>query len=116
MDFFRMGGFPMFVIVVFGLIGVLNAARYAWAPGPGRVGYQVALGVAILLAGIGGVATDIIAVCVQVPAHPEWVAESGLAMVLVQGLGESLTPLVLATGVLMAQALLVALGLRRLGA
>jgi hypothetical protein len=50
----------------------------------------------------------------QVPAHPEWYAEQGLALVLLQGFGESLTPLVLACGVLIAQSLLVALGLRRL--
>jgi hypothetical protein len=115
MEFFRMGGFPLLVIVVFGAMGVVNAARFAWAPGPGRVGYQVALGAAVLLAGIGGVAIDLIAVSVQVPAHPEWIAESGLALLLLQGLGEALTPLVLACGVLIAQALLVALGLRRLG-
>ena len=109
-----MGGFPMFVIVVFGLMGVANAARFAWAPGPGRVAYQVALGLAVLFAGVGGVATDLIAVSVQVPAHPEWVAESGLMMLVLQGVGESLTPLVLATGALIAQSLLMALGLRRL--
>lgn len=116
MEWFRMGGFPMVVLAVFGLIGVINAARFAWAPGPGRLGYLVALGVTVLFAGVGGVATDLIAVSVQVPQHPEWVAESGLGMVVLQGVGESLTPLVLATGILMAQSLLVALGLRRLGA
>ncbi len=114
MEFFRMGGFPMLVITVFGLVGVVNAARFAWAPSPGRVPYQVAVGVSVLLAGMGGVAVDLIAVSVQVPAHPEWYAEQGLALVLLQGFGESLTPLVLACGVLIAQSLLVALGLRRL--
>lgn len=114
MEFFRMGGFPMLVIVVFGLLGVVNAARFAWAPGPGRVAYQVAIGVSVLFAGVGGVAIDLIAVAVQVPQHPEWIADAGLPLVLLQGLGEALTPLVLACGVLIAQALLVALGLRRL--
>lgn len=114
MEFFRLGGFPMLVIVVFGLLGVVQAARFAWAPGPGRVAYQVALGAAILFAGIGGVAVDLVAVATQVPAHPEWIAESGLGVLVLVGVGESLTPLVLASGVLIAQALLVALGLRRL--
>lgn len=116
MAFFAMGGFPMLVIVVFGLLGVINAARFAWAPGPGRVGYQVALGVAILFAGIGGMAVDLVTVSTQVPAHPEWIAESGLGLIVLVGVGESLTPLVLASGVIIAQALLVALGLRRLHA
>ncbi len=112
MEWFVMGGFPMVVIVVFGLVGIVNAARFAWAPSPGRVAYLTALGVA--LAGVGGMATDLIAVSVQVPAHPEWVAESGLGMIVLQGVGESLTPVVLASGMLIAQSLLVALGLRRL--
>lgn len=116
MAFFAAGGFPMVVIVVFGLLGVVNAARFAWAPGPGRVGYQVALGLAILFAGVGGMAIDLVTVATQVPAHPEWIAEAGLGLLVLQGVGESLTPVVLASGVLMAQALLVAAGLRRLHA
>lgn len=114
MEWFVMGGFPMIVIVVFGLVGIVNAARFAWAPSPGRVGYLTALGLAVALAGVGGMATDLIAVSVQVPAHPEWVAESGLGMIVLQGVGESLTPVVLASGMLIAQSLLVALGLRRM--
>ncbi|GDX79019.1 hypothetical protein LBMAG42_08300 [Deltaproteobacteria bacterium] len=115
MEWFAMGGFPMIVIVVFGLVGIVNAARFAWAPGPGRVGYLAALGVAVALAGVGGMAVDLIAVSVHVPEHPEWVAENGLGMIVLQGVGESLTPIVLASGLLIAQSLLVALGLRRLG-
>ncbi len=114
MVYFMMGGFPMMVILVFGLLGVVNAARFAWAPGPGRLGYLLALGAGVLFAGIGGVAVDLIAVAVNVPQHPEWIAESGLGLLVLQGVGEALTPLVFSTGMLMAQALLMALGLRRL--
>ena len=35
-------------------------------------------------------------------------------MIVLQGVGESLTPVVLACGAILAQSLLVALGLRRL--
>lgn len=116
MAFFLMGGFPMMVITVFGLLGVVNSARFAWAPGPGRVGYLLAIGAAVAFAGVGGMAVDLYTVAMQVPRHPEWVEEGGLVMVLLQGFGESLTPVVLASGVLMAQALLLALGLRRMSA
>jgi len=116
MSWFMMGGFPMFVIVIFGLLGVVNAARFAWAPSPGRIGYLVALGVAVVAAGVGGMAIDLVTVSVNVPAHPEWYADGSLPLVVLTGVGESLTPIVLATGVIVAQSLLVALGLRRLAA
>lgn len=116
MTWFMMGGFPMFVIVIFGLLGVVNAARFAWAPSPGRVAYLVAVAVAVAAAGVGGMAIDLVTVSTKVPEHPEWIAESGLGMIVLQGVGESLTPIVLASGMILAQSLLVALGLRRLAA
>ncbi len=114
LQFFMNGGFPMFVILVFGLVGAVSAARYAWAPGPGRLSYLGALAVVIGLAGATGFATDLMAVCTQVPNHPEWTEGSSLGMVLVEGLGESLSPVVFAGGFLLAHGLLVALGLKRL--
>lgn len=113
MTFFQAGGFPMFVIVVFGLLGVVNAARFAWAPSQGRVPYLVALGAAVLFAGVGGSAVDIMTVSVKVPANPEWAQSPDLGLILLVGLGESMAPTILAMGVLIAQSLLVALGLRR---
>lgn len=114
MQFFAMGGFPMFVIVVFGLLGVVNAARFAWAPGPGRVAYLVALGGAIFFAGLAGTATDLMTVAIKVPGNPEWAQSPDLPLIILTGIGESLAPVVLASGVLIAQTLLLALGLRRL--
>lgn len=113
MQFFLNGGFPMFVILVFGLIGAFSAGRYAWAPGPGRLPYLFALAGVIGLAGATGFATDLMAVCTQVPQHPEWYADSSLGAIVLQGLGESLSPVVFAGGFLLAHGLLVALGLRR---
>ena len=116
MEFFRMGGFPMFLILVFGAVGLVNAARFAWAPGPGRVPYQLALGVAILLAGLGGTATDLMTVAIRVPSTPEWAADPNVGLIVLTGFGESMAPTILALGALIAQSLLMALGLRRLGA
>ena len=108
------GGFPMWVIVVFGLLGVVNAGRFAWAPSPGRVRYLVAIGLAVLFAGVGGTATDIMAVCFHVPQNEEWAHSPDLHLILLQGLGESMAPIIFASGMLIAQAILAALGLRRL--
>lgn len=114
MDFIRMGGFPMIVILVFGALALVNAARFAWAPGPGRVPYQVALGVTILLAGLGGTATDLMTVALTVPQREEWANDPQVWLIVLTGFGESMAPTVLAAGALIAQSLLVALGLRRL--
>lgn len=113
MEFFQNGGFPMFVILVFGLLGAANAARYAWAPGPGRLPYLGALGGVIALAGFAGFAIDLMTVCTKVPANPEWAQSPDVGLILVQGFGESLSPVVFASGFLLAHGLLVALGLRR---
>ncbi len=115
MDFFRMGGFPMFLILVFGAVALVNAARFAWAPGPGRIPYQLALGAAILFAGLGGTAVDLMTVATRVPANPELAADPQVWLIVLMGFGESMAPTILATGALIGQALLVALGLRRLG-
>lgn len=115
MQFFINGGFPMFVILVFGLVGAVSAARYAWAPGPGRLPYLFALAGVIGLAGATGFATDLMAVCTQVPNHPEWLEGTTLGMIVLQGLGEALSPVVFAGGFMLAHGLLVALGLKRLG-
>lgn len=114
MQFFLNGGFPMWVIMVFGLLGVVNAGRFAWAPSPGRIGYLVAIGLAVLFAGIGGTATDIMTVCFHIPQNDEWAHSPDLHLILLQGLGESLSPIIFASGLLMAQAILAGLGLRRL--
>lgn len=114
MEFFRVGGFPMWVITVFGVLALVHAARFAWAPSPGRVGHLVALGFAVLFAGVSGTAVDLMTVGLQVPSRPEWSQSPDLPLIVLTGFGESMAPIVLATGLLMAESLLVALGLRRL--
>lgn len=65
-------------------------------------------------AGATGFATDLMVVCTQVPNHPEWLESTPLGMIVLRGLGEALSPMVFAGGFLLAQGLLVALGLKRL--
>ena len=106
--------FFMVVIIVFGFTALLNAGRFAWAPGPSRLPYLLALGAAIFFAGIAGTAADLMAVSIKVPANPEWANSPDLPLILLMGIGESLAPTVLSMGLLIAHSLLIALGLRRL--
>lgn len=108
------GGMPMVVIVVFGLVALVAAARFAWTPVVGRLGHIVALSVAVLFASLAGVAADLIMVTIRVPSNPEWAQSPDLHLILLAGLGESLAPAVLGFSVLSVTALVTAIGVRRL--
>lgn len=108
------GGFPMVVIAVVGGFALAGAARFAMAPHPDRLRHVVALSASVLCASVTGVCADLLAVSVNVPAHPEWLADPGLGVAVLVGVGESLVPAILGGSVLAAVALLAAVGLQRL--
>lgn len=109
------GGAPMVLIVVFGLLGLVSAGRYAWAPVSARLGHVVALGIAVVFASLSGVAANLIAVSIHVPANPEWAQSPDLPLIVLAGVGEALAPVVLGFSIVSVQALFTAVGLRRAG-
>jgi hypothetical protein len=113
--FFLAGGFPMVLITVFGLLSVVAAVRFAVHPAPRRLAHIGALGVALVFAGIAGVAADLLAVATNVAANPEWSSSEELPLVLLVGFGESMTPAILSSSFVAGIALVVAVGLRRMG-
>jgi hypothetical protein len=114
MWFILAGGFPMIVILVVGAIALVGAVRFAITPsraaplpGSARAGGR----------------RDLVRRDVRGPAHrvgersrriPRWPRADNLPIVLLVGLGESLTPLILGAAIVAGAALLVAVGLRRL--
>lgn len=114
MWFFVAGGFPMIFVLVFGLVALAAAARFAWRPEAGRLGHIAALCVSVLFASLAGVAAAVLAVSVKVPANPEWANSPDLPLILLVGLGEALTPAVLGFSFVAVVALVTAVGLRRL--
>ena len=113
MEFFLAGGFPMVLIAVFGVIGLVGAVRFAVSP---RLVGLLHLGVsciAITSAGIAGVAADLRAVSMRVAETPEWQG-ADLPLVLVVGFGEAMTPAILSLSVVACVALIASLGVRRL--
>ena len=112
-QFFLAGGVPMLFVVVFGLLAVAASVPYARRPGPGALGVVRALTAATTFSVLCATWSDLCAVFTKVPAHPEWVAESGLANIVMIGLGESLTPGVVGFALLSVTWLLVAVGARR---
>ena len=115
MGFFLAGGFPMVLIAVFGLVAVIAAVRFALHPLPRRLAHIGALCVALVFAGVAGVAADLLAVATNVAANPEWSSSEQLPLVLLVGFGESMTPAILSSSFVVGIALVVALGLRRMG-
>jgi hypothetical protein len=108
------GGMPMVVILIFGLWALLSAGSFALRPAAGRLGPIAAQALAVLCASATGVAANLIAVSIKVPGNPEWAQSPELPLILLQGFGEALSPLVLGGSVVTVVALITSVGLRRM--
>lgn len=113
--FFLAGGFPMVLITLFGLLAAVAAVRFAVRPVARRLAHIGALCLALVFAGLAGVAADLLAVATNVAANPEWSQSDELPLVLLVGFGESMTPAILSFSFVAGISLVVALGLRRMG-
>lgn len=108
----REGGFPMVFVLVLGLVTLVAAVRFATAPDPRRVGAVAALSVSTLAVSLVGLAAALAAVGHHL-AQNDAAAEPLLRMVL-QGLAEAMSPLILGGSVLTATWIVMAVGYRRL--
>lgn len=102
---FRNGGWPMYPILVCGLLCVLAAASYAARPEPRRAPLVWALGIGTLLWGALGFTLGMILTLSAVGKVPP--AERYIVLI---GLGESLNDLALALLLVLAAALTAAVG------
>jgi hypothetical protein len=114
LTFFQEGGFPMFFLLAFGLAALVVAVLYARVPGRARLRQTVALSFATGFTAITGTAKDIATVGHQVPAFLARHREMTLKPeVLLEGLAESMAPLILGGTLLSLVALIVTVGLYR---
>src|SRR5687768_15165021 len=104
------GGPGMFAIIILGLLGVATAAWFAWRA-EGRVrGFLDEIGRAVVCATMVALAMDVMATLfysVQAPPGDK-------PLIIMRGLGESMSPLVLGFALLSLMHLLTAIGQRRL--
>lgn len=110
------GGAPMVVIVVFGLVALFGAARFAWRPDRSQLPWLCGLGAAVFFSALAGVAADLAAVGINVSGNPELSGSDQLGLIVLAGVGESMAPAILGFGVLSLISLVSAVGLRRLPA
>ena len=112
MSFFLSGGFPMVFVLVFGLVAIAGAVRFALAPAPGRIGPILAYSASVILVSLAGTAFDFVAVARYVATHDD--AQAELAQILVMGASEALSPVILGFSMTGIVALVAAVGLRRM--
>jgi hypothetical protein len=113
-DFFRAGGFPMWFVLVFGLIALGAAAAFARRPDPRRVDAIKALTWATLFSVGAGIVADIAAVGSKVPQNPEWANSPKIHLVIMEGISESMSPGILGFALLSLTWMVMAVGHRRL--
>jgi len=113
LEFFRDGGWSMFVILLFGALSLGTGAYYAARPDERHEGFLKWMSRATLWATLAGVASDFGATF-HYTARIEEDGERGRTVL--QGLAESMSPLVMGFVLLSLAAFLGAIGRRRLDA
>ena len=108
--FMREGGWGMWPILLLGVLSLVSAWRYAAQPGAHKVGFLVALWVALVSVVVHAVLTDLAAVFRHVS---EEVSDADLTRVLLIGLKESTRPAALGAFFLTLLPLFIAVGLWR---
>jgi len=110
----REGGWPMWFILVFGLVALGASARFVAKPERRRLGFIKGMALATLLSTLTGICADLMAVFVHISERyadkPDW------HFYMLRGFAEALTPGVLGLPLLSLTALLCAVGMNRLPA
>jgi hypothetical protein len=108
LDFFRAGGFSMWIVLAFGLAILASSFALLRDPDPRRLAAVRALTWATVFAIAGGVASNLIAVFSYLARHDDPLRDA-----LCQGLAEAFTPAVLGGMMLSVAWLFVAVAVRR---
>jgi hypothetical protein len=114
MEFFRAGGFGMWLVLVLGAATLATAIMFARKPDERRMSMIRALSWATLFSISTAVASNLATVFYKVPQMTEVVESGQLLNVTMIGIGESLTPAILGSAFLTLVWLVASVGMRRL--
>jgi hypothetical protein len=114
--FLLSGGIGIFFVFAFGLAALLASAFFAHRPDARRLGAIRALGNATLFSTLAAVCTGFGAVCSKVPSTPEWANSPDMPLIVMTGIGESLSNAIVGFALLAVTWMVVAVGERRLRA
>jgi hypothetical protein len=113
-EFFQAGGFPMFFVLFFGAATFVAAIVFAFRADLRKLALVRALTNATIFSMVSGVLADFLAVTRHVASHSEELIKSGeLGVIVMIGLGESVTPGILGFTFLSLAWVVVAVGTRR---
>ena len=113
-EFFKDGGFVMWPILVFGVLTIAAAIRFAVKPGREKIGFIVAIGLTTLIAVLHGTVTDFGAVFGAL-ANPTRVPDAQLTRTMWDGFQEATRPGAFGGALLTLAAIAFSAGVLRLG-
>lgn len=113
-SFMRAGGFPIWIVLFFGLVTLVCAGLCVWRPTLERLATLRALTVATLFAVLSGLCADVAAVMTKVPRNPEWAKSADIHLIVMTGIGEALTVGILGFTILALAWFTASVGQRRL--
>jgi hypothetical protein len=116
LEFFLAGGVAMLPILVFGVLAIVAAVAFARKPDERRFAMVRALSATTVFGTLAGVAACIGAVMTKIPSNPEWAHSPDLSLIVMTGLGESMSPPIMGFALLAVAWLVVAVGWRRMPA
>jgi hypothetical protein len=110
-NLFRAGGFPMFFVVGFGLAALITAFSYAMRPAAEREKFVRWMALATVASVICGTAADLAAVAHYVASAS--LEGSRMGAIVIEGIGESMSPAIFGFSILSLTAAMIAVGKRR---
>jgi hypothetical protein len=113
-EFFREGGWGMWLVVALGGATLVTAALFAREPDERRITLLRSLTIASIFSIATAVFSNLATVMHTVPNRPEWAEGGRVHLVVMIGIGESLAPAILGGSFLTLAWLVAAVGVRRL--
>lgn len=112
-EFLRAGGIAIWYVLALSLPLFALSAHFAYRPAPKRLALVRGLTWALVFGIVSAVSTNLMAVFNKVPDNEEWAHSPDMPLIVMKGIGESITPAVLGFTFLSLAWLLVAFGMRR---
>ncbi len=114
-EFLKMGGVPMIFVLLFGALTLAAAIAFARRPVERMVGMIRGMSIATVFIVLSAIASGLVAVSTNVPQTPEWANHPQIHLIILAGIGESLTPAIVGFSFLAMAWLVTSLGVRRMG-
>ena len=113
LDFMKAGGFAMWPLLILGFATLAVAGSFAWRPSERKLGLIRPLSVATIFMSLAGTFAGIAATMTHFSSLPQFSESPKLPLVVMAGIGESMSAMILGFGLLAVVWILTAFGLRR---